>query len=51
MYLKIVDMLAELDFAVAYLDVKFIKSETFEQHRLPVKVVFKKLVNLGSNTA
>ena len=44
-------MLAELDFAMAYLDDIIIKSETSEQHKLQMKEVFKKLANLVSNSA
>ena len=36
------DRLAELDFAMAYLDDILIKDETIEQHRIHVKEVFKK---------
>ena len=46
---KIMDMLAELDFTLAYLNNILIKSETFEQHRLLVKEVClkKKIDELG----
>ena len=42
------NMLAKLDFAMAYLDGIIIKRETSELHRLHVKEVFLKIANFGS---
>jgi len=40
-------MLAELDFAIAYLDDILIKSKTIKEHKGHVKAVFKRLAEFG----